>query len=510
MKRKMRAIFFVFCAVLVLTQTALAAPSGVLVSFDYSTTYDGSAPTDAYTISHTAGSALPATSMDLGASRGNWQFTDATNHIDGFHPNDLTVSNPNHSINQSNPFTLADAPFHKWGRGRLILAAGNDFIGVLTANAATIVHEGSLVIRHDLAIISGSDSISLPDSTLTVAAGAAVSVDINPFNSPGTITNAGVFELTGEGAIYVYDFVNAASGTVLVKGFYLTFPDAHDSHTVSNGVFNIMDGGIYYDAGGPATFENNAGATLSIKDGSGMDVTETDIVNRGRIIFDKIAYFGAQSLTLKSGSSWELTLLQNARPDVEIGSLDVAQSPTINVRGDVGSYELFVSALVGIPRFVDNQGRRVTWTYEEGVLTITIHENVSIPNVIPSSILFDCLAPTDKEFVLNNAALTAAKNNTLVLSIEGRAIGATNYSFDGKNLVIGQGFFKTLADGTYTILLHHSVSNSQVGKITVTVLNNCGGSTEGGSSGGCNALGLGAGILLMGPLPLLRKKQKAR
>lgn len=507
MKRRMRAIFFVLCAIIVIEGAAWAAsaPSGVLVCFDYSATYDGTAATDAYTISHVAGDALPAISMDLGASKGQWQFTDTTDRIDGFHPNDLTVSNPNHSINQSNPFTLADVPFHKWGKGQLILAAENDFTNVSAVNAATIVHEGSLVIRHDLAVISGSNSISLPDSTLTVAGGAAVSVDVNSFYSPGTITNAGVFELTRDGVIVVYDFVNAASGTVLVKGFYLTFPDNHDSHTVNNGVYNITDGGIYSDTGGSATFENNAGATLNIKNGSGMDVPQTDIVSRGRIIFDQLAYFGAQSLTLKSGSFWELTLLQSAKPDVEIGSLDVSQSPTINVKGDVGSYKLSVSALTGTPRFVDNQGRSVTWTYQEGVLTITIHESVSIPNVIPSSILFDCLAPTDKKFVLNNAALTAAKDHTLALSIEGRAIDAANYSFDGKNLVIRQGFFKTLTDDTYTIVLHNSVNHSQVGKITVTVLNSCGGSGEGNSFGGCNTIGLGAGVLLMGVFLLFQK-----
>lgn len=92
------------------------------------------------------------------------------------------------------------------------------------------------------------------------------------------------------------------------------------------------------------------------------------------------------------------------------------------MRGDVGSYKLFVGALIGTPEFADNQGRRVTVTFIDGVLTITIHQDVSIPNVIP--LPFDCLTSVDKEFTLNNRRMIR-----LLLSIEGRTIGATNYSF---------------------------------------------------------------------------------
>lgn len=518
MRKSTKKTFLALCATAAVAGIAWAAPvppSGALVDFDYSETYTVGAigVTAGWTFAHAGPAQLASINMGSSAGLGDWQFVDGTPtfEIDGFNPNVLTVSNAAHSINQTNALTFAATPgFVKNGAGQLILAGANSG----AADDSTIVNAGSLVIRNASAIPASATS------TLTTAAAGAVSVDVLGYDAPDTITNAGAFEVTTTGEMSGSNVSN--SGTFIINGTHMVdagftttnnvngtinvnltgiYEAAASSVTANAGIVNIN--GTYQDLG--ATVFNNTGA-LNV---NGTMVADTTTINNsGHMTVATSAAFDAYRVSLESGSMLHLNFAAGVTPAVHIGTLEVVSGSTIHVAGPVGTHYIKVDNLVGTPVVVDALDRIVTWSHHGNILALTIMEGASLPNVAPATTRFDGLAPADQKFVLNGAALTAATAKTLALSVDGKAITSGNYSFDGRNITIGQGFFKTLADGNHTVLFTNTANNTQVGKFVVTVVNNGGGNGDGpgSSSSGCNAAGLGAGVLLLAGLPLLRKK----
>lgn len=396
------------------------------------------------------------------------------------------------------------------GSGSAVVVATGTLAFPASSNAWAISGAGDVTTTGSVTL-SGNNS-GLTGSVLPAAASIVNAAHVNAL---GTTLDFGANVATA-----VYGTAIGAAGTIptMFKGTNVAAAvnfsslsvltvtgnsNVFQGKFVVNGASVILDGAqIGAAATRAAEVDNNTTATgpLVLKDGAKVYAVMTKLGLAEALQLDLTSaapVFDTTGFTATATSVIDIVLAS----ETDIPKLDF----TVGATGFVGGIKPLLTVSPGFEAVWNGNAIRITKS------STTPIPPTPTPNVSPATALFNGHNPADMtHFLLNGSALTASKNGTLVIKYGSAILGSNSYKItNDRNLTLYASFLKSLPDGTNTILFMSGAT--QVGKLTITAVNNGGGSTidpdGSSSSSGCSTGAVASmALLLIAPLALLRKK----